>query len=121
MINAQEITKAIGAHGMWKRRLEMVVKEKKSDTPPEKVEPDNQCEFGKWLYSLPVSDQSSPHFKKVQTLHASFHKEAAQVIRLALKGQMPEAEKSMALGGAYTNVSSRLTVAMMEWKNSIGG
>ena len=120
MIDSQEITKAIGAHGAWKRRLEAVIKDGRSDVGPEKVEPDNRCDFGKWLYSLPVTDQNSAQFKKIQALHATFHKEAARVISMALSGDVAGAEKSMGFGGAYSSISADLTGAMMDWKKALG-
>ena len=120
MIDPQEITKAIGAHGAWKRRLEAVIKEGRSDVPPERVAPDNHCDFGKWLYALPIAEQNAAQFKKVQALHATFHKEAANVIRMALSGNVAAAEKSMAVGGAYGNISADLTGAMMDWKKALG-
>lgn len=121
MIDSQEITKAIGAHGAWKRRLETVIKDGRSDVPPERVAPDNHCDFGKWLYSLSLADQNSAQFKKVQALHATFHKEAANVIRTALSGNVAAAGKSMVGGGAYYTVSMDLTGAMMDWKKALGG
>ena len=82
---------------------------------------DNHCEFGKWLYSLPIAEQNAAQFKKVQALHATFHKEAAHVISMALSGNVPAAEKSLAAGGAYSNISADLTGAMMDWKKALGG
>ena len=120
MISSQEINKAIGAHGMWKQRLADAIKNGRSDTPPDRVEPDNLCDFGKWLYSLSPADQNCEHYKKVKALHASFHKEAAKVLRLALGGHIPEAEKGIGMGGSFSNISSDLTLAMMNWKKTVG-
>ena len=120
MIDPQEITKAIGAHGAWKRRLEAVIKDGRSDVGPEKVEPDNRCDFGKWLYALPLADQNSAQFKKIQALHATFHKEAAHVISMALSGNVAAAKQSMGAGGAYSNISADLTAAMMDWRKALG-
>src|ERR1035438_7643070 len=78
---------------MWKSRLRAAIDAGRSDVTPEQVEPDNLCAFGKWLHGLPSSDRNSEHFKKVQPLHAAFHKEAANVLRLALSGKKPEASK----------------------------
>jgi methyl-accepting chemotaxis protein len=113
------ITKAIGAHGMWKNRLNDAMDTGKSEFTPERVAPDNLCDFGKWLYSLPAGDRGSEHGAKVQRLHAAFHKEAAAVLRLCLAGQKQNAQKSMAAGGAYAQTSADLTYAMTDWMNSL--
>ena len=115
-----EITKGIGAHGMWKNRLHSAIHSGRSDFAPEKVETDNQCDFGKWLYSLSPTEQTSDQCRKIQALHAAFHKEAARVLRIALSGDKAGAEKLMAPGGTYVNVSSELTAAMMKWKTLVG-
>jgi len=120
MNHIQEITKAVGAHGLWKQRITLAIKDGRSDTDPAHVEMDNQCDFGKWLYGLPSVDQNSEHFKRVKVLHANFHKEAAKVLRLAITGQKAAAEKSLDLGGAYAKSSSDLTLAMMNWKKVFG-
>ncbi len=110
-----EITKAIGAHGMWKQRLRKAIDTGTSEFTVVGVRPDNNCEFGKWLHSLPTDIKISDHWKKVQTLHASFHVEASQVLNLALSGKKTEAE--MALNtGKFSQISGELTGAMMKWQ-----
>ena len=120
MNHAAEINKAIGAHGMWKTRLTTAIDNGNSDVTPEQTEVDNQCAFGKWLHSLPPSEHNSEHYRKVQTLHAAFHKEAAKVLRLALNGKKPEAKQAMAGGGSFATASANLTSAMMAWQKASG-
>jgi hypothetical protein len=120
-MNAQEISKAIGAHGLWKQRLANAINTGTSDVTPDQVEPDNRCEFGIWLASLGPTDRDPVHFAKVKQLHAAFHKEASSVLRQAIGGQKAAAEKSMAPKGAYANISGQLTTAMMAWKKAVGG
>jgi hypothetical protein len=114
----QEIDKAIGAHGMWKTRLKMAIDTGKVDAPLDVIRTDNQCAFGKWLYgtTLSAADKTSPDYQAVKTLHAEFHKTAANVAELASSGKKAEAEKLMGFTGAFTLVSGKLTAAMMEWK-----
>ena len=118
-MNVEEIDKAIGAHGMWKARLGSAIDTGRSDTTPEQVEPDNLCAFGKWLNALPATEHGSEHYKKVRSLHAAFHKEAAKVLRLATSGKKAEAKQSLDSGGSYATASANLTSAMMGWKKSI--
>ncbi len=116
MAIADEITKAISAHGAWKRRLADAIASGKCEVTPERANPDNLCDFGKWLYSLPPAQRTSKEWASIQSLHAAFHKEAAAVLRLALAGQKAQAEKAMA--GEYSSVSAKLTAAMMSWKQA---
>ena len=118
----EEITKAIGAHGMWKARLKSAIDTGKTDASVADVGKDNVRAFGQWLYGSTVdaTTKSSGEFKEVQKLHAEFHKVAAQVLQLALQGKKAEADKMMAQGSAFTDVSGRLTSAMMRWQKSAG-
>jgi len=86
---------------------------------PIRWNPTTLCPFGKWLQALPASDRNSEHFKKVQPLHTAFHKEAAKVLKLALKGNKKEADQCMASGGSYLVASSKLTEAMMDWRKAL--
>lgn len=118
MANAEEITKAIGAHGLWKQRLRQAIDTGKSDFTVERVKPDHNCDFGKWLHSLPAADKSTVNWKTVQELHARFHHEASRVLGLALSGQKQDAEKSIDTGSEFSTISSNLTAAMMKWKTA---
>jgi len=115
---AEEITKAIGARGMWKQRLREAVDTGKSEFIVERVRPDNLCDFGKWLSSLPLGDQNSSHWKIVQDLHGKFHAEAARVLGLAVRGHKREAEHELTAESNFVKISLELTGAMMKWKES---
>ena len=119
MTKQEQINKAIGAHGLWKQRLNEAIKTGKTEFTPDKVEVDNQCEFGKWLYSLPAEDLNCEFARKVKALHADFHKEAASVLRLAVGGKQAEAEKGTQVNSKFAKISSELTVAMMSWKSKL--
>lgn len=117
MSTTDAITKGIGAHGMWKQRILDAIKTGKSEWTPEIVCQDNQCEFGKWLYSCSTDEKSSPHYSNVKNLHAEFHKTAAKVLTLAITNNKAEAEKEIAPGSEYINNSMALTKEMMAWKS----
>ena len=116
MVDPETIQKAIGAHGMWKARLKTAIATGKSEFQVTNVKVDNLCEFGKWLYALPVQERTSPAGKAVQDLHAKFHQEAAKVLDLALRGQKADAEKAIELGSEFAKTSADLTRAMMNWQ-----
>ncbi len=114
----EEINKAVAAHGMWKARLRQAIDAGKSDFSAAGVSVDNQCDFGKWLYSLPADDHQSPHWQKVRDLQAKFHREAARVLGLAVGGKKADAEAGLATGSQFAKISLELTGAMIEWKKA---
>jgi len=115
----EAIKKGIGAHGMWKQRLLKAIKSGESEWVPEVVCQDNQCEFGKWLYSCSPDQKSSPHYNNVKELHAEFHKSAANVLALALEKKQAEAEKQISVGSDYANNTNALTKEMMQWHSNV--
>lgn len=115
----EEITRAIGVHGAWKVRLKTSIASGRGDADPAIVALDNRCDFGKWLYGLKAEERSSEFWKKVQALHADFHKETSRVLESVVKGNKAEAERSMSPGGAFSKISSELVTLMTEWKNSV--
>ena len=118
-----EITKAVGAHGLWKSRLSQAINTGASEFDPAKVCRDDQCDFGKWIYgtTLTADDKKNPLYATVKKLHATFHTIAADVLRLALGGTKDEAQKLMEVTGRYGQASTELTQAMMKWRNSASG
>jgi hypothetical protein len=116
----EEITKAIGAHGMWKAHLRSAIETGKTDASITDVGKDNVCAFGQCLCGshLDAAARSTGEFKEVQKLHAEFHKAAAHVLQLAVQGKKAEADKMMAQDSVFVDVSGRLTSAMMHWQKS---
>jgi methyl-accepting chemotaxis protein len=115
-----EITKAIGAHGTWKVRLGDAIAKGASDANVADVARDNKCAFGTWLYSpdFPAAQKASPVYRGVVQLHAEFHKEAANVLRMALNGERERATEAMAIGSAYARASTNLVNALTNWRQS---
>jgi len=73
MIDPATLDHAIAAHAKWKFRLREAIRTGQSEWTVEKVRPDDQCEFGKWLNSLPLPDRMMNEWKDVKALHAKFH------------------------------------------------
>ena len=115
-----QIDKAIGAHGMWKTRLKLAIDAGTSEFDPKKVETDNECDFGKWLYyDISPELKRSAFYKTIVQYHAEFHKEAARILRLALAGKKEEAKNGMKGLSKFASISGSLTTNMMEWKKSL--
>ncbi|MCX6122694.1 MAG: CZB domain-containing protein [Ignavibacteriales bacterium] len=119
MLHPEEIKNAIGAHGKWKQRLRRAIETGNSDFIVDKLKIDNQCEFGKWLYSLSLDEKSSSYWPTIQQLHANFHIEAARLLELATQGKQQEALDAMLIGSDFARLSSQLTMAMVKWKCSL--
>jgi len=114
------VSKAIGTHGEWKRKLSDAITSGKSNISIAVAKSDRECEFGKWLLALSPTELANPHAKRAIELHKRFHAEAGRTLELAVSGKKPEAEKSMNLGGDYATASSDLTLHMMNWRKSLG-
>jgi hypothetical protein len=119
MLHSEEIMNAIGAHGNWKQRLRRAIETGNSDFTVDKIKVDNQCDFGKWLYSLSLDEKNSSHWLNIQQLHAKFHIEAAHLLELSKQGKQQEALDAMFIGNDFARLSSQLTMAMVKWKSSL--
>lgn len=116
-MDAREINKAIGAHGVWKVRLREAIETGKSDHSPEKVGADCECEFGKWFYSIPLADRPAEFWNPIRLVHARFHAEAGRILKLALDGKRDEALDLVTdLRGDFVTSSIEMTTLLSEWK-----
>jgi hypothetical protein len=114
------LDRAIAAHAKWKYRLMEAIDTAKSQWRAADVRTDHACEFGKWLATLPLSQRLSEHSKTVRALHAEFHGLAADVLELALAGRKEEATAAISLSSRFATVSSKLTMAVLAWKEDQG-
>lgn len=111
-----EVTRAIGAHGTWKRRLSDAIESGRSEFSVAKLSVDSACDFGKWFYALPAAERLTDDARKVQQLHAAFHREAGTVLASALTGNKADAAKRLSVSSPFAKVSADLTGAMMQWR-----
>lgn len=113
----EQLGSAIAAHGQWKSRLRTAVLTGKTEFEIRAVELDNQCPFGKWLYSEGArAFRATGDFDSVKGLHAQFHKEAAAILRLATTGRKAEAEAALTAGSSFCRASSGLVLALSHVK-----
>ena len=115
----QMLVKSIGAHSMWKDRLQTAVDTKKNDWNIEKTKTDNQCDFGKWFYSLPESERASRQCQDIQKLHAEFHQLAGHVLELVENKTIAEASAAIQRQSAFEICSEKLTLHMIDWKKVV--
>lgn len=111
-----QCTAAISAHGDWKFKLKRAITNQAEGLDPAQVSLDNQCAFGKWLYSPSTEPlRTEKSYTEILELHAIFHQEAAQIVRLCQAARTSEAEKKMRADSAYSKVSAQLTTAVKNW------
>jgi hypothetical protein len=116
MMELHPIDRAIAAHARWKSHLRQAIETGKSEWTPERVRPDNLCEFGRWLLERSPTEKAAEQFRTVRDLHARFHLEASRVLELALTGHREQATAAMAIGSPFATVSSKLTTTLTAWK-----
>ena len=113
------IVRSIGAHSMWKDRLQTAVDTGKNQWNIEKTKTDNQCAFGKWFYGLSEGERKSTQCKEIQKLHAEFHQLAGHVLELVENKHITEASASIQHHGSFAACSEKLTTQMIAWKKSV--
>ena len=121
MNDTEHINKAIAAHGRWKTHLRQAIETGKSEWKADSVRSDSLCDFGKWLHSCSSAEKATERWTKIRDLHAEFHREAARILTLALAGRKSEAEGAIALGSHFSKTSADLTLALVSWRDSLGG
>ena len=115
MINGDQITQALAVHAAWKSRLRRIIECGSSELSREQVQADNRCDFGKWLYSLSEAEKQRDIWATVRSAHAEFHKEAALILDLALKGSRTEALAALAPNSRYGQTSGNLVILLTQW------
>lgn len=100
---------AIEAHVRWKIRLEAYIGGSLGETlDAGTVERDDQCALGKWIHgSGGARHAEHPAFEELKSIHAEFHHNAADVIRLVDAGKREDARKLLNQG-AYATCSQRI-------------
>ena len=112
-----EIKKAVGDHGTWKKTLKNAVDTGEIKIQISAIQADNQCSFGKWLYGTTITEneKNSSHYQQVLELHSAFHEKASEVAQLAISGHKARAMKMLEVNGEFTTASANLTTSMMAW------
>jgi methyl-accepting chemotaxis protein len=109
---------AIQKHAQWKFKFINALHTKEQmDTAA--ISKDNNCEFGKWLHGDAKAQYGKEgSYAKCVTEHAAFHVEAGKIAVLVNANNSDEAERMMATGSAYDQVSRRVAISIIELKNA---
>jgi methyl-accepting chemotaxis protein len=116
-----DVTRAIGAHGLWKGRLISALRADDPTLDPVQLARDDVCDFGRFLYgpAIPAAEKAGPHYQRVKALHAAFHRCVCDVVVRARAGRKAEAEEALRPGGPFATASADLTQAMMAWQQAL--
>jgi hypothetical protein len=108
---------AVTAHSSWSSRLGTAIGTGKLDIPVATVRSDNQCQFGKWLYGVQLSntEKQTENYRGVKQLHAQFYESASKVAQFALSGQKQAAENAINASSDYARISAALTASLNNW------
>ncbi|MBF0361918.1 MAG: CZB domain-containing protein [Oligoflexia bacterium] len=99
---------AINTHIAWKKKLRDFILNRVGAYDVNVVCQDNLCEFGKWLYVEGGRKYASfPKFNELISVHAKFHKLAADILIKAQEGKKEEALKMLEEKSDYSQCSSK--------------
>jgi len=116
----EEIDNALAAHALWKQRLKKAIEKGSSEFSVTQLKADYFCDFGKWLYGLPLEIRTTAYWIKTQKLHAEFHLEAARILDLALnQRKKDEGLRLLGQGEKYSTLSEQLRNTLAQWKQSL--
>ncbi|WP_439121797.1 CZB domain-containing protein [Marivita sp.] len=109
-----QLNNAIGAHGAWKLRLRMAAQTPGGNDMSATAGDHRNCEFGRWLESLPADTKSMPEAQDTIALHAAFHQTAGRTAQLVHQGKK-DAAITM-LDTELADASNALKSAVSKWK-----
>lgn len=112
----EEIDQAIADHAAWKTRFRDFINNR-LELDISTVGQSNHCQFGKWLENegermlLPKEAHD-----EIGSLHAEFHRIAAEVIKKKIAGDLNGAQKDLSAQGAFGQASAALMQRMLRLK-----
>lgn len=115
----QALRDAADAHVAWKRRLDDAVATGKHDLQVADVRRDDNCAFGKFLYSddIDAETRQGKPYQVIRRLHAEFHETAANVLHLVALSRREEASQVMT--DEYKLRSEKLMRGLFKWRDEL--
>ncbi|MGO9317044.1 MAG: CZB domain-containing protein [Terracidiphilus sp.] len=109
---------AIQKHAQWKFKFRNALHNKEI-MDAAAISRDNNCEFGKWLHGdAKAQFEKESSYAKCVAEHAAFHAEAGKVAVAINANKAEQAERLMAAGSAYDQISKRVAISIIELKNA---
>lgn len=114
---AMDFDGAIQAHAAWKLKLGSYLRRPDRSIDHNVLCRDDRCELGKWIHGEGrVKYAGLPEFKTLQLEHASFHLAAAEVVRLADRGEATAADTSIGGSSKFATASKAVVVAIVRMR-----
>jgi methyl-accepting chemotaxis protein len=118
-----DLNSAIQKHAQWifKFQSDLKMMELGGTNEPldvATISKDNCCEFGVWLHGEAKSlYMQQPAYARCVAAHAEFHTEAGKIAAAINAKKMADAERMMAAGSPFKEISKKVGVAIIELKN----
>ena len=114
-----KITGAIQYHEMWKEKIDAMRATREFNMTVDEIASDCECSLGRWMYSsvFPSEIKSTPAYENVRRLHEEFHKCAAELIEIEMKGFYGRPINYNDTTFRYNASSYDLKVALRKWRN----
>jgi hypothetical protein len=111
-----QVQAALATHGSWRARLEVIVALGSTTLDPDDVAAADRCPIGQWLArDICSALRNSPFYGQSLALHAEFHRQAAELVRLTKSGKRAEAFASLHNDGAFGGALEQLRGCLDEW------
>ena len=109
---AEVLETARDAHKAWDARLREAITNGSGGTTVQQTGADDQCAFGKWLHAPGEFRTTHPErWQQIHDLHELFHRNAAEVLKLATTGRQRQAEQRINAPD-FVNVQRQLIDAL---------
>jgi Chemoreceptor zinc-binding domain len=85
------------------------------------IREETMCEFGKWLYSLDLSEQITNYnyYMIIRQTHADFHQAAADVMEQVELGNTKNAIRMVLTHGEFSVQANKLKTEILNWAQSL--
>lgn len=112
----EQVALALLSHHEWVNRLESAIASGESTYDIDEVAAPDRCRIGIWLVNdISEELQATPLYKVTRGRHATFHREAATVLRAALADEVTLARAMMADDGSFGRAAFAIREALDAW------
>ncbi len=115
-----QIDKATAAHAMWKAKLILEMEGRSVKIDRQTAKDCHACAFGMWLDGNKSQLSGNPEFEPIYTRHEAFHQEVGAILEKIVGGRLAEAKESFQ-AGTFRQVSSRLVLDLLRWRDRLEG
>jgi hypothetical protein len=102
-----DFQEAAKAHRDWNTKLRMYLNGS-GTLNPEDIQKDNLCALGQWIYGEGKKHIVCAEYEELRTIHAEFHKNAAEIVRLIDKNEKEKAKQKLDAGSKFRDLSLKI-------------